>query len=240
MTTPDRRHLIVILDRSGSMNRVREDTEGGLNALLDEQRKTPGVTTVTLVQFDDEIETVYTGRPLDDELSPRSREGRKDRFLTKYLDEENTSLFPFGFGMSYTTFNYSPPSLLPLPVLRERAGERGPSDMVLSATSINAGQQRVKVTATIRNVGDRDGVEIVQLHIRQRGTSVARPVRELKGFQRVALRAGEQKQIEFILGREELAFWNIDMKHVVEPAMLTVWVGPDARSGQRAELTIGE
>ncbi|MEV6956124.1 vWA domain-containing protein [Streptomyces sp. NPDC051183] len=75
MTTPARRHIIVVLDRSGSMNRVREDTVGGLNALLDEQRQVPGVTTVTLVQFDDEVETVYTARPLTDipefSLQPR-------------------------------------------------------------------------------------------------------------------------------------------------------------------------
>lgn len=92
MTTPDRRHLIVILDRSGSMSRVREDTEGGLNALLDEQRKTPGVTTVTLVQFDDEIETVYTGRPLDEvpefTFQPRG--------MTALLDAVGTTVWQEG------------------------------------------------------------------------------------------------------------------------------------------------
>ncbi|MEU3907959.1 vWA domain-containing protein [Streptomyces goshikiensis] len=66
MTTTTRRHIIAVIDRSGSMNRVREDTEGGLNALLDEQRTAPGSTTVSLVQFDDEVETVYTARPLDE------------------------------------------------------------------------------------------------------------------------------------------------------------------------------
>jgi hypothetical protein len=66
MAHPDRRHVIVILDRSGSMKRVREDTRGGLNAFLDEQRKAPGATTVTLVQFDDEIDTICIGRPLDE------------------------------------------------------------------------------------------------------------------------------------------------------------------------------
>jgi beta-glucosidase len=94
------------------------------------------------------------------------------------------------------------------------------------------------VTTTIRNASARDGVETAQLYIRQRGTSVARPVRELKGFRRVELRAGESKTVEFTLGFDELSFWNIDMKHVVEPAKVTVWVSHDSRSGEGVELTV--
>ena len=78
----------------------------------------------------------------------------------------------------------------------------------------------------------------MQFYIRQRGTSVARPVRELKGFQKVALGAGESKQVEFKLGREELAFWNIDMKEVVEPAKVQVWIAGDSASGTPAEFEI--
>ncbi len=89
-------------------------------------------------------------------------------------------------------------------------------------------------------MGGRDGVEVAQLYIRQRGTSVARPVRELKGFQRIALRAGESRRLEFTLGKKELSFWNIDMKEVVEPAVVTVWVGHDSQSGSHAEFTITE
>jgi beta-glucosidase len=90
----------------------------------------------------------------------------------------------------------------------------------------------------VRNAGGREGVEVAQLYIRQRGTSVSRPVRELKGFRRVALRAGESRRLEFTLGRKELAFWNIDMKDTVEPASVTVWVAPNAQSGSPAEFTI--
>ncbi len=72
------------------------------------------------------------------------------------------------------------------------------------------------------------------------GTSVARPVRELKGFRRVPLRAGESKRIEFVLGRQELAFWNLEMKKVAEPALVKVWVGPDSASGSSAEFQIVE
>jgi beta-glucosidase len=98
----------------------------------------------------------------------------------------------------------------------------------------------VSVRATIKNVGARDAVETVQLYIRLRGTSVARPVRELKGFERVSLRAGEAREVTFTLGREQLAFWNIDMKRVVEPGALTVWIAPDARSGTPTEIVIAE
>lgn len=91
MTTPARRHIIVVLDRSGSMNRVREDTEGGLNALLDEQRQAPGITTVTLVQFDEEVETVYAGRPLGEvpefTLRPRGMTALLDAIGTAVLQE---------------------------------------------------------------------------------------------------------------------------------------------------------
>ncbi len=74
----------------------------------------------------------------------------------------------------------------------------------------------------------------------QRGTSVARPVRELKGFRRVPLRVGESKRIEFVLGKQELAFWNLEMKKVAEPALVKVWVGPDSASGSIAEFQIVE
>ena len=78
----------------------------------------------------------------------------------------------------------------------------------------------------------------MQLYIRQRGTSVARPVRELKGFQKIALAPGESRQVGFLLTKKELAFWNIEMKHVVEPGELTVWIAPNSQSGQAATIMI--
>ena len=106
------------------------------------------------------------------------------------------------------------------------------------ATDLNAGGARIKVTAEITNSGARPGEEIVQLYINQRGTSVARPVRELKGFSRVALQPGQTRTVEFALGRDELAFWNIDMQHVVEPGALKIWVAGSSATGTPAELTI--
>ena len=88
------------------------------------------------------------------------------------------------------------------------------------------------------NSGSRAGAEVVQLYIRQRGTSVARPVRELKGFEKVFLAPGETRQLRFALTKKDLAFWNIDMQQVVEPGELTVWVAPNAQDGQPAKIMI--
>jgi len=111
---------------------------------------------------------------------------------------------------------------------------------VVRASAIRDGTQTVTVTAQVRNVGQRDGVEVAQLYIRLRGTSVARPVRELKGFQRVTLTAGESRSIRFTLGKDELAFWNAEPDWVIEPAAVTIWVGSDAHSGESVELAITE
>ncbi|CAN5652832.1 glycoside hydrolase family 3 N-terminal domain-containing protein [soil metagenome] len=166
-----------------------------------------------------------TGRPASKVDLTRPHKSGEEKYVSRYIDEQNAPLFPFGYGLSYTRFEYSPITL---------------STQSLSARTLNSGSQTLRVTVEVKNVGGRDGVEVAQLYIRQRGTSVARPVRELKGFQRIALRAGESKRVEFTLGKKELAFWNIDMKEVVEPAVVTVWVGHDSQSGSSAEFTITE
>ena len=109
----------------------------------------------------------------------------------------------------------------------------------VSAKDLNAGSASLKVTAEVRNTGSRAADEVVQLYIRQTGTSVVRPVRELKGFRRITLAPGQSQKVEFTLGREELKFWNIEMKDVVEPAQLTVWVAPDSTQGKPAQVSIG-
>ena len=107
-----------------------------------------------------------------------------------------------------------------------------------AAAELNAGKARVKVTTEITNSGTRPGEEVAQLYISLHGTSVARPVRELKGFQRVFLKPGQTRTVEFALARNELAFWNIEMENVVEPAELKIWVAGSSVAGTPAQLTI--
>ena len=153
----------------------------------------------------------------------RDATGGAAKYKSRYIDQLNTPLYLFGFGLSYTSFAYGP-------VRVER--------LRYAAADLEAGTARIKVTAKITNSGARAGAEVVQLYINQRGTSVARPVRELKGFRRVDLEPGAEAEVEFALGRDELAFWNIDMKNVVEPGVLKIWIADDSRSGTPAEVTL--
>jgi len=163
-----------------------------------------------------------TGRPRVDPIGLGSTKA-DPYYVTGYLDETNTPLYPFGHGLTYTTFSYSP--------VRVGAAE-------ISAAALNGGQAALTVSAEIKNTGAREGTETAQLYIRLRGTSVARPVRELKGFQRVRLAPGESRRVEFKLGRDELSFWNVNMNDVVEPGSLYVWVAPDCEHGQAAKVEI--
>jgi beta-glucosidase len=187
-----------------------------------------GRLTVSVPRSVGQIPVYYnalnSGRPKADSIAPDAPMPG-DRYVSGYLDEENTPQYPFGRGLTYTEFSYS--------AVRPGATE-------LSAKSINEGRSRLAVGADIRNTGRREGTETVQLYIRLRGTSVARPVRELKGFQRVHLAAGEARHVEFSLGRDELAFWNIDMKEVAEPCSLYIWIAPDSAGGTPARVEITE
>jgi beta-glucosidase len=135
-------------------------------------------------------------------------------FTSKYLDIPNSPLFPFGYGLSYTSFGYRD--------LRLRAARLGPADTLV-------------VTVTVANTGTRAGTEVAQLYVRDDVGSVTRPVRELKGFQRVALAPGETRSVEFRVPVRSLAFWDGAMKFVVEPGTFHVFVG----SNSTAELDAG-
>ncbi len=169
-------------------------------------------------------DALSTGRPPERiDLSHPPTVGA-EKFLSRYIDEKNDALYPFGYGLSYTRFTYSALTL---------SGDQ------LSAAALNGGQAApLHVSATVTNAGSRAGDEIVQLYLRLRGTSVARPVRELKGFRRLSLQPGESSRVDFTLGRDELAFWNIDLHEVVEPAQATVWVGPSSVAGPNADFSI--
>ena len=121
-----------------------------------------------------------------------------------YSDMSGKALFPFGHGLSYTTFEYA--------------------NLKIEPASIPVGRS-VTVKVDVTNSGDRKGDEVVQLYIHDPIASVVRPVQELKGFSRVSLAAGEKKTIAFTLGRNELSFLNKDLKPVVEPGEIQVMVG---------------
>jgi len=144
------------------------------------------------------------------------------------LDEQNSPQFPFGYGLSYTSFRYGP---------TEIGGKQ------LKASALNADLRGGKdaaltVAASITNTGQRAGEEVVQLYIRLQGTSVAQPLRALKGFERVTLAPGETKNLRFTLSPDAFAIWNDHNQLAVEPARVTVWVSPDSAHGSPTELEI--
>jgi beta-glucosidase len=138
-------------------------------------------------------------------------------YVSAYMDVSNDPQYPFGFGLSYTTFHISAPQL--------SSKEIGAADTVT-------------VRTTVENTGDRKGDEIVQLYVLDKVASVTRPVRELKGFQRVTLKPGEKRNIEFHLGPKELGFYNREMKWVVEPGIFDVFVGDSSRADATARFTV--
>jgi beta-glucosidase len=164
-----------------------------------------------------------TGRPAGNADLSRPPANFGEKFISRYVDVPNSPLYPFGYGLTYSTMSYSPTTV---------------SMSNVSAKDLNAGATKLTVTAEVKNTGGHAADEVVQLYIQQRNTSVVRPVRELKGFRRVSLPPGSSQKIEFTLGRDELKFWNIDLKDVVEPAQLTVWVAPDSTGGTPAQVTI--
>ena len=139
------------------------------------------------------------------------------KFTSNYLDVDNEPLYPFGYGLSYTTFSYGQPTL--------------------SATSMTRdGSLRASVTVT--NTGSREGAEVVQLYIRDLVGSVARPVKELKDFSRITLKPGESKVVEFVITPEKLKFYNSQLKFDCEPGEFDVMIGPNSRDVQTLRFTL--
>lgn len=134
-----------------------------------------------------------------------------------YLDSGYGPLFPFGYGLSYTTFEYS--------------------DLTLDSREYTAADT-IKVKVTLKNSGEYTGTEVAQLYVRDLVGSIAHPVKELKGFQRVALNAGESKVVDFSLPVSALAFWNINNEYIVEPGDFQLWVATDSASGEPVGFTV--
>jgi beta-glucosidase len=143
----------------------------------------------------------------------------ENRYTSKYLDAPNTPLYPFGFGLSYTQFNIS--------------------NLRLDKTQVKS-TENVKVSVDVQNTGSRDGAEIVQLYIRDTAASVTRPVKELKDFRRIALKAGEKRTIEFTLTLQKIGFLNREMNFTVENGDFKVFVGNSSEGGLESAFTVGQ
>jgi beta-glucosidase len=150
-----------------------------------------------------------TGRPPDP----------ANKYTSKYLDVPWTPLYPFGHGLSYTTFEYR--------------------EIRLDKSRMTA-TDSVTVSVRVANTGQRAGDEVVQLYVRDDVGSVTRPVKELRGFQRIRLEPGQEQSVTFTLGPDDLAFLDAEMRRIVEPGIFTVWAGPSSAQGIEARFEVVE
>lgn len=155
-----------------------------------------------------------TGRPFD----PQSK------WTSKYIDEENSPQWPFGFGLSYTSFEYSQPVAKTIPP--PQAGTKT-SQRLLAELSV-----------TVTNTGSRAGEEVVQLYVRDLVASVTRPVKELKGFQKIMLQPGESRNLTFTLTKKELGFYKKDMSFGTEPGEYELMVGGNSRDLKSVRINL--
>jgi beta-glucosidase len=172
-----------------------------------------GKLTVTFPPNVGQIPIYYnhlnTGRPFHPGDSPK--------FKSDYLDASNDPLYPFGYGLSYTTFSYS--------------------DISLSNKNLNP-NGKITATVTVTNTGTVAGKETVQLYIRDMVGSIARPVKELKGFQQITLAPGESKKVSFTISVSDLKFYNSDLKYVYEPGNFKVFIGTNSRDVKEADFQL--
>ena len=152
-----------------------------------------------------------TGRPL------ANKEGKFEKFRSNYLDVANEPLYPFGYGLSYTNFEYS--------------------NLKLSSSKINA-TEKVVVSVDVLNSGNYDGKEIVQLYIRDVVGSITRPIKELKGFKKIFLKKGEKQTVAFEISVEDLKFYNSDLQFAAEEGMFEIFIGKDSDTTNKINLEL--
>lgn len=174
-----------------------------------------GKLTTTFPQNVGQIPLYYnhknTGRPL--------AEGQwYQKYRSNYMDVSNDPVYPFGYGLSYTTFSYS--------------------DIHLSASNMNADNGNITASITVKNTGNYDADEIVQLYIRDMVGSITRPVQELKGFKRIHLKKGEAKTVDFVITPDLLKFYNYDLEEVCEPGDFQIMIGPNSRDVKTSTFTL--
>ena len=139
------------------------------------------------------------------------------KFTSNYLDVDNEPLYPFGYGLSYTTFTYSP---------------------IMISSSTMARDGSIKASVNVTNNGSREGTEVVQLYIRDLVGSISRPVKELKDFARITLKPGEAKTVEFTITADKLKFYNSELKYDCEPGEFDLMIGPNSRDVETLRFTL--
>jgi beta-glucosidase len=173
-----------------------------------------GKLTMTFPRNVGQIPVFYncknTGRPVNPE-------NPYEKYKSNYLDAPNTPLFPFGYGLSYTTFSYSG--------IRINKTEFQKTDKIIA-------------TAEIKNTGDRDGEEIVQLYIRDLAGDVTRPVKELKGFKKLLVKKGETVTVTFSISTGDLLYYHKDMSYTYDPGDFELFIGPNSSEGMVTRFSI--
>ncbi|WP_285417167.1 beta-glucosidase BglX [Pseudomonas sp. efr-133-TYG-5] len=181
-------------------------TEGG-NAIADVlfgDYNPSGKLPVTFPRSVGQIPTYYNHLSIGRPFTP----GKPGNYTSQYFDDTTGPLFPFGFGLSYSDFSLS--------------------DMALSSTTLNA-SGKLDASVTVKNTGKRDGETVVQLYIQDVTGSMIRPVKELKNFQKILLKAGEQKVVHFTITEDDLKFYNAQLKYAAEPGKFNVQIGLDSQ-----------
>ena len=146
-----------------------------------------------------------------------SRPMNNTRYTSKYIDSPNTPLYPFGYGLSYTEFSYSP--------------------ITLSTNSINFSES-FTASVTVTNTGKRFGEEVVQLYIQDMVGSAVRPVKELKGFDKIALKAGQSQVVSFTINADDLAFYTRDMSFKAEAGDFKLFIGASSEDLQAVDFEL--
>ena len=185
-------------------------TEGG-NAIADVlfgDYNPSGKLPITFPRSVGQIPSYYSHLSIGRPFTP----GKPGNYTSQYFDAENSPLYPFGYGLSYTDFSLSP--------------------VTLSSKTLKPGGT-LTASVTVKNTGKRDGETVVQLYLRDVTASMARPVKELKNFEKVMLKAGEQKVVRFTLSEDDLKFYNAQLKYAAEPGEFDVQIGLDSQNVQQ-------
>ncbi|MBK5530041.1 beta-glucosidase BglX [Pseudomonas sp. TH06] len=201
---------LTILEENQSADAILETwfsgTEGG-NAIADVlfgDYNPSGKLPVTFPRSVGQIPTYYNHLSIGRPFTP----GKPGNYTSQYFDDTTGPLFPFGYGLSYTQFALS--------------------DMALSSTTLNA-TGKLDASVMVKNAGKRDGETVVQLYIQDVTGSMIRPVKELKNFQKIMLKAGEQKVVHFTITEDDLKFYNAQLKYAAEPGKFNVQIGLDSQ-----------